>query len=47
MPAQPSGIALFGYYRSAVEVASYLRTGDYRVVIIDPSTQIRAPRSGR
>jgi len=29
------GIALFGYYRSAVEVASYLTTGDYRVVIID------------
>jgi voltage-gated potassium channel len=35
MPAPTSGIALFGYYRSAVEVASYLRTGDYRVVIID------------
>jgi voltage-gated potassium channel len=35
MPAPPSGIALFGYYRSAVEVASYLRTGDYRLVIID------------
>ena len=35
MPAPSSGIALFGYYRSAVEVASYLRTGDYRVVIID------------
>jgi len=35
MPAPPSGIALFGYYRSAVEVASYLRTGNYRVVIID------------
>jgi voltage-gated potassium channel len=35
MPAPPKGIALFGYYRSAVEVASYLHTGDYRVVIID------------
>jgi voltage-gated potassium channel len=35
MPAPRPGIALFGYYRSAVEVASYLRTGDYRVVIID------------
>ena len=35
MPAPSSGSALFGYYRSAVEVASYLRTGDYRVVIID------------
>ena len=29
------GIALFGYYRSAVEIASYLRAGDYRLVIID------------
>ena len=29
------GIALFGYYRSAVEVASFLRAGDYRLVIID------------
>jgi voltage-gated potassium channel len=29
------GIALFGYDRAAVEVASYLRAGDYRVVIID------------
>jgi len=29
------GIALFGYYRSAVEVAYYLRNGDYRLVIID------------
>jgi voltage-gated potassium channel len=30
-----SGIALFGYYRSGVAVASYLRVGDYRLVIID------------
>ncbi len=29
------GIALFGFDRAAVEVASYLRTGDYRLVIID------------
>jgi voltage-gated potassium channel len=29
------GIALFGYYRSGVAVASYLRTGDYRLIIID------------
>jgi len=29
------GIAIFGYYRSAVEVASYLRTGNYDLVIID------------
>jgi len=35
MSAPRPGIALFGYYRSAVEIASYLRTGDYRVVIID------------
>lgn len=35
MTGTPSGIALFGFYRSAVEVASYLRTGDYRLVIID------------
>jgi len=39
MPAPPSGIALFGYYRSAVEVASYLRTGDYRLVIIDDNPE--------
>jgi voltage-gated potassium channel len=32
---QRHGIALFGYYRSAVEVASYLRSGGHRVVIID------------
>jgi voltage-gated potassium channel len=30
-----NGIALFGYYRSGVAVASYLRAGDYRLVIID------------
>ncbi|MCP5409133.1 MAG: TrkA family potassium uptake protein [Chromatiaceae bacterium] len=35
MESSAPGIALFGYYRSAVEVASYLRSGDYRVVIID------------
>lgn len=35
MTSPSSGIALFGYYRSAVEVATYLRTSDYRVVIID------------
>ncbi len=29
------GIALFGYYRSGVAVASYLRAGDYRLVVID------------
>lgn len=33
MPA--GGIALFGYYRSGVAVASYLRAGDYRLVVID------------
>ena len=32
---QACGIALFGYYQSAVEVASFLRAGDYRLVIID------------
>jgi voltage-gated potassium channel len=39
MTVTPSGIALFGYYRSAVEVASYLRTGDYRLVIIDDNPE--------
>lgn len=28
-------IAIFGYYRSAVEVASYLRSREYRIIIID------------
>jgi len=39
---------LFGYYRSAVEVASYLRTGDYRVVIIDddPGNLEKARKAG-
>ena len=42
------GIALFGYYRSAVEVASYLRTGPYRVVIIDdhPENLEKAQKAG-
>lgn len=30
-----NGIAIFGYYRSGVAVASYLRTGDYRLIVID------------
>lgn len=48
MSTTPSGIALFGYYRSAVEVASYLRTGDYRVVIIDndPVNLEKAKKAG-
>jgi len=48
MPAPTSGIALFGYYRSAVEVASYLRTGAYRVVIIDdhPGNLEKARKAG-
>jgi voltage-gated potassium channel len=48
MPAPTPGIALFGYYRSAVEVASYLRTGDYRVVIIDdnPANLEKAKKAG-
>lgn len=43
-----SGIAIFGYYRSAVEVASYLRSGDYRVVIIDnkPENLRKAQEAG-
>ncbi|MCU7958846.1 MAG: NAD-binding protein [gamma proteobacterium symbiont of Bathyaustriella thionipta] len=46
MPAR--GIALFGYYRSAVEVASYLRCGDYRLVIIDddPANLEKARNAG-
>lgn len=33
------GIAIFGYYASAVEVASYLRSGSYRIVIIDDNEE--------
>lgn len=29
------GIAIFGYYRSAVEVAAYLRAREHRIIIID------------
>lgn len=29
------GIAIFGYYRSAVEVASYLKAREHRIIIID------------
>ena len=29
------GIAIFGYYRSAVEVATYLRAREHRIIIID------------
>lgn len=32
---QTRGIAIFGYYRSAVEVAAYLRAHNHRIVIID------------
>ena len=48
MQAPPSGIALFGYYRSAVEVASYLRSGAYRLVIIDdhPGNLEKARKAG-
>lgn len=31
------GIAIFGYYRSAVEVASYLRDRQHHIIIIDDS----------
>jgi len=42
------GIAIFGYHRSAVEVASYLGSGDYRIVIIDddPENLKRARAAG-
>jgi len=33
------GIALFGYDRAAVEVASYLRGGGYRILIIDDDAE--------
>ncbi|MCB1761705.1 MAG: TrkA family potassium uptake protein [Gammaproteobacteria bacterium] len=48
MQTTTPGIALFGYYRSAVEVASYLRSGDYRVVIIDnmPENLRKAQEAG-
>ena len=32
-------IAIFGYYRSAMEVASYLRSRDYKIIIIDDSEE--------
>jgi len=32
---QTRGIAIFGYYRSAVEVAAYLRAREHRIIIID------------
>ena len=42
------GIALFGYYRSAVEVAYYLNTGDYLVTIVDndPVNLSKARKAG-
>lgn len=42
------GIALFGYDRAAVEVASYLRGGGYRILIIDddPDNLKRATAHG-
>jgi voltage-gated potassium channel len=42
------GIAIFGYYSSAVEVAAYLRSADHRVVIIDdnPDNLDKARRAG-
>lgn len=42
------GIALFGYYRSAVEVAYYLNTGDYLVTIVDndPANLSKARKAG-
>jgi len=33
------GIAIFGYYRSAVEVATYLRAKEHRIVIIDDNKE--------
>ena len=32
---KPTRIAIFGYHRSAVEVAGYLQSRDYQVIIID------------
>jgi len=32
---QKTGISIFGYHRTAVEVAGYLRSRDYRITIID------------
>jgi voltage-gated potassium channel len=42
------GIAIFGYHRSAVEVASYLSSDEYRIVIIDddPENLKRAGAAG-
>jgi voltage-gated potassium channel len=33
------GIAIFGYYASAVEVAAYLSSGEHRIVIIDDNQE--------
>jgi voltage-gated potassium channel len=46
--AERRGIALFGYDRAAVEVASYLRGGAYRILIIDddPDNLKRATAQG-
>jgi voltage-gated potassium channel len=42
------GIAIFGYYSFAVEVAAYLRSGEHRVIIIDdnPDNLEKARRAG-
>lgn len=36
---QALGIAIFGYYRTAVEVATYLRAKEHRIVIIDDNKE--------
>lgn len=36
---QTRGIAIFGYYRSAVEVAAYLRAREHRIIIIDDNKE--------
>ena len=36
---QTRGIAIFGYYRSAVEVATYLRAKEHRIIIIDDNKE--------
>ena len=36
---QTRGIAIFGYYRSAVEVAAYLRAKEHRIIIIDDNKE--------
>jgi voltage-gated potassium channel len=33
------GIAIFGYYRSAVEVAAYLKAREHRIIIIDDNSE--------